>query len=124
MSEDTVIQDQIAATIALLRKKLGVRGKTLAASLRRAKHRLPRRIYAHAMQLARAEPMAQHPKLRLTLNTPQLNDAAHEVQTHLRAIDLADRRRGWFLGMLGGMAFNILLLLVLIFVLLRWRGLI
>lgn len=124
MSQQTEIQTQIAQTILLLRKKLGAKGKTLAESVRRAKRRLPRKVYKQAMELARAEPMAEHPKLRLTLDTPALEKAANEVQSHLRAINLADRRWGWFLGMLGGLAFNILAFAVLVLVFLWWRGLI
>ena len=122
VSHGKQVQDQIAETIGLLRSKLGVRGKTLAASLKRARHRLPRRVYGQAMVLARAEPMASHPKLRLTLDTPSLTAVAHEVQTHLHAIDLADRRWGRFLSILGSLAFNLLLLAALIGAFLWWQG--
>lgn len=124
MSQDAKIQDRIAETVALLRAKLGVRDKTLQASIRRAKRRLPRRVFKQAMVLARAEQMAAHPKLRLVLDTPALTKAADEVQTHLSAINLADRRWGWFLGMLGGLAFNMLAFGALVLAFLTWRGLI
>ncbi|SHF30385.1 hypothetical protein SAMN05444279_12636 [Ruegeria intermedia] len=124
MSQETEIQTLIAQTIALLRKKLGTRGKTLAESVRRAKRRLPRHVYKQAMELARAEPMAAHPRLRLILDTPRLEKAAHEVQAHLRSISLADRRWGWFLDTLGALAFNLLALAVLVLIFLLWRGLI
>lgn len=120
MTELTAVQAHIVDTIALLQDRLGVRGKTLAQALRRARHRLPRRVYKQAMRLAQAEPMAAHPKLRLTLDTPPLARAAEEVQSHLRDIDKADRRKGWWLGVLGGMAFNILLLIILLLVALYW----
>lgn len=124
MAQETEIQTQIAQTIILLRKKLGAKGKTLAESVRRAKRRLPRKVYKQAMELARAEPLVEHPKLRLTLDSPTLEKAAKDVQSHLRAINLADRRWGWFLGMLGGLAFNTLALAALFLVVLWWRGLI
>ena len=124
MTEQTAIESQIVSTIALMRAKLGVRGKTLSEALRRAKRRLPRRIYKQATLLANVEPLTIHPKLRLTLDTPALNRAAQEVQHHLNEIDVADRRKGWWLGMLGGLVFNFLLLLVLLLVVFRWRGLI
>lgn len=122
MSQNTDIQSRIAETIALLRQKLGVQDKTLTASVKRAKRRLPRRIYKQAMVLARAEPMVAHPKLRLVLDNPKLARAADEVQAHLTAINLADRRWGWFLGMLGGLAFNLLALTTLLLVFLWWQG--
>ncbi|SDC40135.1 hypothetical protein [Ruegeria marina] len=124
MTGNDQIQDQIAVTVALLRERLGVRGKTLRQALRRAKHRLPRRVYRRAMILARVENMVDHPKLRLTLNSPQLLSAAGELQTFLRSIDLADRRKGWWLGMLGGLAFNILVFAVLLLAFLAWRKII
>ena len=62
MAQETEIQTQIAQTIILLRKKLGAKGKTLAESVRRAKRRLPRKVYKQAMELARAEPLVEHPK--------------------------------------------------------------
>ncbi|WP_170332538.1 hypothetical protein [Ruegeria arenilitoris] len=122
MSENTDIQSQIAQTVQLLRKKLGVKDKTLAESIRKAKRLLPRRIYKQALMLAHAEPMAAHPKLRLVLDTPKLARASEEVQAHLSGINRADRRMGWFLGMLGGLAFNLLALLVLLIIFLRWQG--
>ncbi|WP_051927456.1 hypothetical protein [Ruegeria halocynthiae] len=124
MPENTDIQTQIAQTVQLMRGKLGARDKTLAESVRKAKRRLPRRIYKQAMVLAQAEQMAAHPKLRLVLDTSRLARASEEVQTHLSGINLADRRLGWFLGMLGGLAFNLLALLVLLLVFLRWQNLI
>ncbi|MCV2891220.1 hypothetical protein [Ruegeria aquimaris] len=124
MTEQNQIQDQIAVTVALLRERLGVRGKSLRQALRRAKHRLPRRIYRRAMDLARIEAMVDHPKLRLTLDSPHLLSAAGEVQTHLRGIDLADQRKGWWLGMLGGLAFNLLAFAALLLAFLAWRKII
>ncbi|WP_171102320.1 hypothetical protein [Ruegeria sp. HKCCD7255] len=124
MPQNTDVQSQIAETIELLRGKLGVRDKTLAASVKRAKRRLPRRVYKEAMVLAQAEPLADHPRLRLVLDTKRLARAADEVQSHLRAIDLADRRWGWFLGLLGSLSFNLIALTVLALIVLYWRGLI
>lgn len=122
MSQTTDIQSQIAQTVQLLRAKLGVKDKTLTASVRKAKRRLPRRIYKQAMMLASAEQMAAHPKLRLVLDTPKLVQASEEVQSHLSGINLADRRWGWFLSFLGSLALGFLALAVLAVVVLRWRG--
>ncbi|MDP5217770.1 hypothetical protein Q5Y75_11110 [Ruegeria sp. 2205SS24-7] len=123
MAEQISVEQQIAQTIAMLRAKLGVRGKTLAAALRRARHRLPKHIYKQALLLAQVEDRAAHPKLRLTLDSPKLADAAEKVQTHLDAISLTERRKGWLLGMLGGLVFNLLLLAVLLLLFLLWQGL-
>ncbi|WP_109313359.1 hypothetical protein [Ruegeria sp. AU67] len=122
MSQTTDIQSQISQTVQLLREKLGVKDQTLTASVRKAKRRLPRRIYKQAMMLAGAEQMASHPKLRLVLDTPKLAKASEEVQTHLSGINLADRRWGWFLNFLGALALGFLALAALAVFVLRWRG--
>ncbi|MDA7965658.1 hypothetical protein [Ruegeria sp.] len=122
MSQETDIQTRIAETILLLRKKLGVRDKTLAASVRRAKRRLPRDVYKQVLILAQAEPMVDHPKLRLVLDTPALVKASDAVQAHLKAINLSERRWALFLSMLGSLALGILVLSLLALVVLRWRG--
>ncbi|WP_281995800.1 hypothetical protein [Ruegeria faecimaris] len=124
MPQDTDIQTQIAQTIQLLRDKLGVRDKTLTASVKKAKRQLPRRIYKQAMVLAQAEQMAAHPKLRLVLDNPKLIQASEEVQKHLGGINLADRRMGWFLGMMGGLTFNLLAFSALLLIFMLWQGLI
>ena len=122
MSQTTDIQSQIAQTVQLLREKLAVKDQTLTASVRKAKRRLPRRIYKQALMLAGAEQMASHPKLRLVLDTPKLAKASEEVQTHLSGINLADRRWGWFLNFLGAVALGFLALAALAVIVLRWRG--
>ena len=120
------IPDRIAEITALMHARLGGRlggrGATLRDVLRRARRRLPRRIRAQAARLAEAESFAAHPRLRLTLDAQALDKAASEVETHLNTIDLADRRKGWWLGMLGGLAFNMLAFLALLLALLVWRG--
>ncbi len=114
--------EEIAELADLMRARLGVRGRTLRAALARARHRLPRRIRARAARLAAAEPLARHPKLRLTLDHAALARAAAELRDHLDSIDAAERRKGWWLGVLGGLAFNMLAFLALLLAVLRWRG--
>jgi hypothetical protein len=108
----------------LFREKIGGTGASMERDARKKGHRLPRGMRRRARALARAEPMLAHPKLRLTQDAVQLNRQADVLEDYLNAIDLADRRKGWWLGMLGGMAFNILLVMILLVVVLRWRGLV
>lgn len=108
----------------LLREKHGVRSGALGPALSKARHRLPRRVYRQGMALAEAGALADHPKLRQTLDFDALKVAGRDVRQHLEAIDLADRRKGWWLGMAGGMAFNLLLAVALLILLLVWRGVI
>lgn len=122
MTDPARIETRIEETAALLRDKLGARGHTLGAVLARARHRLPRRIRAQARLLAEAERFAHHPRLRFTLDAARLDKAAAEVGAHLKSIDLGDRRKGWWLGLLGGLAFNMLAWFGLLIGVLLWRG--
>ena len=109
---------------AALQEKEGLSGRDLASILKKGRGRLPRRVLKQGAVLARAEPMAAHPILALTLDQVALRKAGKEVLAHLDSIDLADRRKGWWLGMFGGMAFNILLLAAIVIGVLLWRGMI
>ena len=74
------------------------------------------------MDLARVEELSQHPRLSMTLDEEKLGRSAADLRDYLEAIDVADRRKGWWLGMLGGLAFNMILFFVLLLAVLRWRG--
>jgi hypothetical protein len=116
------ISGLIAQTKTLMREKLGVRGADMARAVAKAKRQLPGNVYKQALLLAKAEPLSVHPKLCLTLDAPALGEAAGDVQLYLNALDVADRRKGYILGMLGGLAFNLILFVVLLIVVLYWRG--
>lgn len=121
MTEYDHIPEQLAGTRQLMREKLGVKGATLALALRKGRRLLPRHIRSQVAILARAEPFADHPKLRLTLDTEELDKATRVVHAHLNDIDMADKRKGWWLGMLGGLAFNLLLFVGLVLTVYYWR---
>ncbi|MDG1129067.1 MAG: hypothetical protein P8N68_08185 [Paracoccaceae bacterium] len=106
----------------LFDEKLSLRRGTLQTRLNRAGRRLPARIRAQAQLVAEAETLADHPKLALRIDHVRVARAHAEVRAHLRSIDPADRRRGAILGLLGGLAFNLLLLAGLTLAFLRWRG--
>lgn len=122
MTDQDTIRADIDQSLALLRAKLGIRAKTADQTLIKARRLLPGGPYAALKSLADAEPFLDHPKLRLTLDTEALKRAARDVQAHLEAIDAADRRKGWWLGMLGGLSFNLIAMFVLLLVVLVWRG--
>ena len=117
----------IAEDIAEVRELLKARehaGGDLAMALKKARRRLPRRVFNQGMLLAKAIPLMDHPKLRLTVDEPALRKAAREVNEYLKSIDVADRRKGRVLDILGSVAFSILAVIVLLLIVLRWRGLI
>jgi hypothetical protein len=124
MSEAGTIAERIGALTERMRSSYGVGGADLAQVLRRAGRHLPRRLRREAALLARAEPLAAHPRLRCTLDAAALERAEQALQAHLGGIDPADRRKGWWLGVLGGLAFNLLLFAALLIAFLVWRGVI
>ncbi|GHF60821.1 hypothetical protein [Seohaeicola zhoushanensis] len=106
----------------LMRQKLGVRGRDFPTALARAKRRLPKALRKEGQMLAAALPMADHPKLGQTLDRARLDRAAGALREHLGAIDLAEGRKALLFSILGSVAFNLLLVMVLIVVVLRWQG--
>lgn len=116
------LQTEIQQSLALMREKLGIRGTTASETLSRCKRMMPRHVYGAVKSLADAESYLEHPRLRQTLDTTSLSRAASDVTTHLKAVDTADRRKGWWLGMLGGLAFNMIAFGTLLVVVLIWRG--
>ena len=116
------ISSKSDALCALLAEKLALKRGSLEQRLHRAGRRLPARIRDSAHAVARAEALSGNPRLARRIDQAQLTRAFDEVRDHLRGIDPAERRRGALLGMLGGLAFNTLLLIALTLAFLRWRG--
>lgn len=117
------LEQDIEEIRALLKEREHASGD-LEAALKRARRRLPRRVYRQGLKLAAAQPLLEHPKLRLTVEEKPLRGAAREVRAHLEQIDIADRRKGLWLSILGSMGFSLLAVAALLVVVLRWRGLI
>lgn len=122
VTEDSAISLQAEELRQLMRAKLGVRGGTFQGALKRGAPQLPRHLRRQAQVVVDALPMAVHPKLRQTLDRPRLDRAVADLRRYLDDIDLADRRKGFVLGVLGAMAFNLLALIALLIVFLVWKG--
>ena len=118
--------EDLRARIEDLRLKLrqvhGIRGRDLGQAVRRSKLFLPRRIRKEALRLAEAEPLLGNPKLERTIDFAALHAAHRVVADHLNSVDVADLRRGRLLGIAGAMAVNVILVVVLFIVWLRWTG--
>lgn len=108
---------------AALRAQEGIKGKSLAAALHKGRYRLPKHVRKQGALILAAEARAGHPKLAQTLDMDALRKAEKAISAYLETIDRADRRKGWWLGMLGGLAFNMLVFLALFFTVLYWRDL-
>ena len=104
----------------LLRRQLGLRCKTLAGVTARSRRVLPGHVQAALVRLADDESLMQHPVLQVVISSDPHDADVKLVQKHLLGVDVADRRKGWWLGMAGAMAFNILLLATLIGLAIWW----
>lgn len=105
----------------LLRAREGGRGD-FASVLKKRRRSLPRRVYRQGLQLAAAEPILRHPHLQMTVDEVPLRRAAKELRDHLESIDVADRRWGRVLDVLGSMGFAVLVVIGMLIFVLRLRG--
>ena len=122
MSDAGSLKGDIDRIRDLFRQKYRARGASLAAAYPRARRRLPRRLRRDAEALVSAERFADHPKLARTLDHDRLGQAVQALRGHLDGIDLADRRKGMLLGILGSIAFNFLLVAALVIGWMVWQG--
>lgn len=118
------IKSDAEALRALMAKRLGLKRGSLTRRVAKAGRMLPQGVRHDIAIVAEAEQMARNPKLATRLDANATKSAYDRAATHLKAIDVVDRRKGIALSMLGSMAFNFLAAITLLIVVLRWRGLI
>lgn len=124
MEHAEMIKSNADALRLLMAKRLGLKRGSLTKRAAKAKRFLPTGVCHDIKVVAEAEQMARNPKLAIRLDPNATKSAYDRAATHLKAIDVADRRKGIALSMLGSMAFNFLAAITLFIVVLRWRGLI
>ncbi len=124
MEHAEMIKSNADALRALMARRLGLKRGSLSRRVAKAGRRLPSGVRNDIAIVAEAEQMARNPKLAIRLDPNATKSAYDRAATHLKAIDVADRRKGIALSMLGSMAFNFLAAVTLFIVVLRWRGLI
>jgi len=107
---------------AMMRAKLGVRGRSLRAALRRGGRMVPGPARGAGGRIVQAEALVAHPKLRRLVDAAGLRADAADLRAALAQIDPKDRRRGALLGMAGALVFNLLLVVAALLGLLVWRG--
>lgn len=121
---DPVLHDMATRLEALLEKRMAVGGRGLGAKLRRAGRRLPKGVRRDLSVIVEAVGRSDHPKLARQNDLRRLRAAERRATAFLKSYDLADKRKGALLGMLGGLSFNLILLAVLVLGLLMMRGLV
>ena len=105
-----------------LRKAYGGKPGTFAAALKRAGRRLPRRARTAGQEVLAAQQLAGHPKLRQQLDWAKVNKAIDRIMAAAGSVDRAEQRKGRLIGVAASLAFNLILLFVLLVVFARWQG--
>ncbi len=105
-----------------MRTRLGARGETLEQTLHQRGRKLPRKIRRAAEELARAEELSGHPRLRFLMDTAQVERSGRMVVNHLRPLGAAERRRRMFLSIAASMSFALLVTIGGVIAVLVWRG--
>jgi len=117
------LEHKVAEVRAGLREKLGLRGSTLAAQLRRGGRLLPRYVRRDATYLAQVVPLARNPKLHRLIDQEKVIQAHRNVLAHLQTIDPVAQRRETLLNIIAAIAFAIFATGILVIVVIWWRGL-
>ena len=118
------VEEMVSEVRTGLRDKLGLRGKTLAAQLRKGGRLLPRRIRYDARYLALVVTLADNPKLVRMIDQAKVKQAHRNILAHLNEIDLAAQRRDTALTIAAAIAFALLVTGVMVIFVLWWRDLI
>ncbi len=100
MSGDQVTEyaDKIRA---LMTERLRIKARSLEAQIHKSGRRLPRRVKRDASFIAKAEVLAQNPKLARMVDHAAVEKAADNVITHLLAIDPTEALKDRVLWTLG-----------------------
>ena len=118
------LSDQMSDLEQLLQERAGVRGRNLATKLRRARRVLPRYARRAGQRIVSASAMMAHPRLARLVDQSGLQQDTKTLRDALHEIDPKERRKDFWLSLLGSLVVNLLLLAVLVFVVLWWRGVI
>lgn len=106
----------------LMAAHLGVERPSLAESLRAVGRGLPRRQRRHGAQLSTALEKAAHPKLYAQLDASAIIKAHGSLKAYLEKIDRHEVRRRQWIRAGAAQAFNLLVVITAVIVVLRLRG--
>ncbi|MCE0505129.1 hypothetical protein LR948_07180 [Roseivivax sp. GX 12232] len=122
MRADPKLEKMVARLERLLEAKFGASRGPLRRRIAAPGRLLPGKVRRDLDQVERAWSLAGHPKLGRQIDLPQTLAAGARAEDWLKTVDVRDRRIGRLLGLLGGLAFNLILLFALVLAVLLWRG--
>ncbi|MDQ2089996.1 hypothetical protein [Marimonas arenosa] len=109
---------------ARLDSKLGLRRGALPVRMRKAGRRLPRWVHRDAQVIGAALDLSAHPKLRRRVDQARVRAAHRRIADHIDQIDPKEQRTRFVLGVLAGLALNMLAMTGLLLAFLYWMKLI
>ncbi len=118
------LQARLDGLAALAKTRLGVSGNETSSVLQLAGGDLPRRERLAARRLAEQAALAENPKLARRLDIEVIETDIKRVERHLRRIDPREAAANRWAGVLGSIAFRLLVVLILLGVVLVWQDLI
>jgi hypothetical protein len=116
------IQQMALRVAELMQEKLKIKGRTLDDKLRAAGRRLPKPVKEAAHQLALAAEQAKHPKLVMRIDEEIVAQNYDTCVRYLNGLDKWYRRREIMLSLTLSILLSLLGVVVLLLVVLRWRG--
>ncbi|MFT5743665.1 MAG: hypothetical protein ACI86S_001738 [Paracoccaceae bacterium] len=119
-----ILHKQIEEIRGLMADRLRVRGRDLEHQVRKAGRLLPRHLRRDGAFLAQAQVMSQNPKLVRLVDRPRVDRAHADMVIFLKTVDAKDRAKAKLLGILGAVAFNLLVVFIAVVWYLWWRGLV
>ena len=99
-----------------------VKAADFPTALRKTQRLLPRGVRRAALAIVAAEAQIGHPKLEKLLDFTHLSREADVVETHLNGIDATELRWTRMIHFLAGLAFNLLVVGLLVLAWWLWPG--
>ncbi|MEP3347830.1 MAG: hypothetical protein ABJN34_02360 [Litoreibacter sp.] len=122
--EKVVVEQLIERVSALLREKLGIRGVSLEARVRRAGRSLPRHVRHAAKELVNAESMSHDPLMLRRLDGMRISAAYDICVKHLDGIDEKANKSKAVFGFAATFIVQIFVIAGIAIAVMKWRGLI
>lgn len=120
MYDETQFRADVDRLERTLRKKLNRKDGNFAELVAQAGRRLPRYARKAAEKIVSAQALDTHPKLSRQVDHPALKGPVRKMTFALDSYDPRARRIGLTLDVLSSVAFNLLLLALVLFVMLRY----
>ncbi len=120
MFDEAQFRTEVEKLERSLRKKLNRKDGSFAELVAQAGRRLPRYARSSAEKIIEAQTLDEHPKLSRQVDHSKLKAPVRKMGVAVDAYDPRDRKIGLTLDVLSSIAFNLLLLAVLLVVMTRY----